>query len=170
MAIYSPLNDHSAVLLLQAYARGANFEGVACRSDQAQSKVGYLARQHSAGMVDMVQAAGANLTNAVLDRVDFTNANLKGAKFHNAVVTGVIFDKADLSGTSFDEALIGNEDAKHLQVPVWKLFSASLDVLFRSVTSAILADASIQRSVVTAEPRWDAANDVKDLGLLLRLL
>ena len=59
----------------------------------------------------------------MLDRVDFTNANLKGAKFHNAVVTGVVFDKADLSGTSFDEALIGNEDAKHLQVTIWKLFA-----------------------------------------------
>ena len=53
MAIYSPFNDHSAILLLQAYARGANFEGFDCRSDEAQSRVGFLARQHSAGMVDM---------------------------------------------------------------------------------------------------------------------
>ena len=45
------------------------------------------------------------------------------------------------------------------------LLSAILEVLFRLITSAILADASIQRSVVTAEPRWDAANDVKDLGI-----
>lgn len=58
--------------------------------------------------------AGANLTNAVVDRVDFTKANLKNAKFHNAVVTGVTFKDADLTGATFDEALIGNEDAKKM--------------------------------------------------------
>jgi uncharacterized protein YjbI with pentapeptide repeats len=31
---------------------------------------------------------GADMTNAVVDRVDFSNAKLKGAKFINAVVTG----------------------------------------------------------------------------------
>lgn len=31
---------------------------------------------------------GADMTNAVVDRVDFSNAKLKGAKFVNAVVTG----------------------------------------------------------------------------------
>lgn len=34
--------------------------------------------------------SGADLTNAVVDRVDFSNAKLDGAKFVNAVVTGVI--------------------------------------------------------------------------------
>lgn len=58
--------------------------------------------------------AGANLTNAVLDRVDFSKANMKNAKFHNAVITGVVFKDADLTGASFDEALIGNEDAKRM--------------------------------------------------------
>jgi hypothetical protein len=33
--------------------------------------------------------SGADLTNAVVDRVDFSNAKLNGAKFINAVVTGV---------------------------------------------------------------------------------
>jgi hypothetical protein len=32
--------------------------------------------------------SGADLTNAVVDRVDFSNAKLNGAKFVNAVVTG----------------------------------------------------------------------------------
>lgn len=31
---------------------------------------------------------GADMTNAVVDRVDFSRAKLKGAKFVNAVVTG----------------------------------------------------------------------------------
>lgn len=31
---------------------------------------------------------GADMTNAVVDRVDFSRAKLKGAKFINAVVTG----------------------------------------------------------------------------------
>ena len=58
--------------------------------------------------------AGADMTNAVLDRVDFTRANLKNAKFHNAVVTGIVVKDADLSGASFDDALIGGEDVKRL--------------------------------------------------------
>ena len=45
MPIYSPSNDCSAILLLQAYARGANFEGVIHHSDEAQDRVGYCARQ-----------------------------------------------------------------------------------------------------------------------------
>lgn len=32
--------------------------------------------------------SGADLTNAVVDRVDFSNATLRGVKFINAVVTG----------------------------------------------------------------------------------
>lgn len=58
--------------------------------------------------------AGANLTSAVVDRVDFTDANLKGAKFINAVVTGCNFDRADLSGISFEDALVGGEDVKRM--------------------------------------------------------
>jgi uncharacterized protein YjbI with pentapeptide repeats len=50
---------------------------------------------------------GADLTNAVVDRVDFTNANLKRAQFVNAVVTGTLFDGADLSETVWEDALIG---------------------------------------------------------------
>lgn len=58
--------------------------------------------------------AGANLTNAVLDRVDFTRANLKNSNFRNAVITGSVFKDADLTGATFEEALIGGEDAKRL--------------------------------------------------------
>ena len=71
-------------------------------------------RTSSEAVINGMLLAGANLTNAVVDRVDFTRANLKNAKFHNAVITGVVFKDADLSGASFDEALIGNEDAKRM--------------------------------------------------------
>ena len=71
-------------------------------------------RSHKRWLKILTLPAGANLTNAVVDRVDFTRANLKNAKFHNAVITGVVFKDADLSGASFDEALIGNEDAKRM--------------------------------------------------------
>ena len=39
--------------------------------------------------------SGADLTNAVVDRVDFTKANLSGAKLVNAVVTGATFEGAN---------------------------------------------------------------------------
>ncbi|KAF8069616.1 TL17 [Scenedesmus sp. PABB004] len=58
--------------------------------------------------------AGADLTNAVVDRVDFTNAKLNRVKFVNAVVTGTVFDGADLSESVWEDALIGNEDVKRL--------------------------------------------------------
>ena len=44
--------------------------------------------------------AGADLTNAVLDRVDFTKADLTNAKFRNAVITGVVFTDAELDWRS----------------------------------------------------------------------
>ena len=56
------------------------------------------------------------MTNAVVDRVDFRNANLKNVKMHNAVITGILIEGANLEGASFDEALIGGEDAKRLCV------------------------------------------------------
>lgn len=60
---------------------------------------------------------GADMSNAVVDRVDFSRANLKGVKFTNAVVTGAFFEGADLTGADFEDALIGGEDAKRLCAP-----------------------------------------------------
>lgn len=57
---------------------------------------------------------GADMTNAVIDRVDFSNTKMQGVKFVNAVITGSEFSGADLSGADFEDALIGNEDAKRL--------------------------------------------------------
>lgn len=58
--------------------------------------------------------SGADMTNAVLDRVSFDGANLTNVKFVNAVITGSTFKGADLTGSVFEDALIGNEDAKRL--------------------------------------------------------
>lgn len=60
--------------------------------------------------------SGADMTNAVVDRVVFDKANLKGVVFKNAVITGATFEDADLTATSFEDALIGSEDAKRLYV------------------------------------------------------
>ena len=61
-----------------------------------------------------VNLSGADLTNAVLDRVDFSSSNLSNAKFVNAIITGVTFTDADLTDAVFEDALIGKEDAKRL--------------------------------------------------------
>ncbi|EIE19575.1 hypothetical protein COCSUDRAFT_31020 [Coccomyxa subellipsoidea C-169] len=58
--------------------------------------------------------SGADMTNAVIDRVDFRKANLSNVKFINAVITGTAFDGANLDGAIFEDALIGNEDVKRL--------------------------------------------------------
>ena len=57
---------------------------------------------------------GANLQNAVLDRVEFKNANLRGVNFINAVITGITWDGADLTDAIFEDALISMQDVKEL--------------------------------------------------------
>ena len=59
-------------------------------------------------------SAGADMTNAVLDRVDFSDANLEKVNFTNAVITGAKFAGAKLDGATYDDALIGQEDYKQL--------------------------------------------------------
>jgi uncharacterized protein YjbI with pentapeptide repeats len=51
--------------------------------------------------------AGADLTNAVIDRVAFNGSDFTGARFVNAVITGTTFDGANLAGANFEDALIG---------------------------------------------------------------
>lgn len=54
------------------------------------------------------------MSNSVLDRVDFNDANLKNAKLVNAVITGTTFDGTNLEGVDFEDALIGSQDANRL--------------------------------------------------------
>lgn len=51
---------------------------------------------------------GANLTNAILDRADFSNTNLKNAKLVNSVITGATFTDANLENVDFEDSLIGS--------------------------------------------------------------
>jgi hypothetical protein len=46
---------------------------------------------------------GADMTNAVVDRVVFDGANLRGVKFINTVVTGATFEGADLTDSVWEE-------------------------------------------------------------------
>lgn len=61
-----------------------------------------------------VCSENANLTNAVVDRVDFDGSNMRGVQFINTVITGATFKGTDLTGSSFEDALVGYEDAKRL--------------------------------------------------------
>ncbi|GIL88464.1 hypothetical protein Vretimale_15375 [Volvox reticuliferus] len=56
----------------------------------------------------------ADMTNAVVDRVDFSGANLRGVRFINTVVTGAQFAGADLEGSVWEDALIGSQDVGKL--------------------------------------------------------
>ena len=51
----------------------------------------------------------ADLTNAVVDRVDFRDADLRGVRFVNTVVTGAQFAGANLEGSVWEDALIGSQ-------------------------------------------------------------
>lgn len=134
----------SNVTMTKSYAKGANFSGTqsaTVTSPHALSFVTLLCHQSMQvgqscavathcpgprlavnGQLSLQQClfltalwlAGADLTNAVLDRVDFTDANLSGAKFTNAVITGAKFTGANLDGATFEDALIGQEDYKQM--------------------------------------------------------
>ena len=65
-------------------------------------------------LTDVCYWSGADFTNAVVDRVNFRQADLTNAKFRNTVVTGSQFEEAKLDGAVFEDALIGKEDVKRL--------------------------------------------------------
>ena len=92
--------------MLQAYAVNTNFSGA------AGLHMNMLGPPLQWKLTPC--AAGADMTNAVLDRVSFDGADLTNVKFVNAVITGSTFKGANLSGSVFEDALIGNEDAKRL--------------------------------------------------------
>lgn len=73
----------------------------------------FKAAQEPSGSV-AVCSENANLTNAVVDRVDFDGSNMRGVQFINTVITGATFKGTDLTGSSFEDALVGYEDAKRL--------------------------------------------------------
>ena len=79
----------------------------------------------SSALSGRCRAAGADMTNSVVDRVAFDNSDLSGVKFHNAVITGATFSGANLAGATFDDALIGGEDAKRLCAPAGAFSPAS---------------------------------------------
>ena len=58
--------------------------------------------------------AGTNFSNAVLDRVNFGNANLQGAVFKNTVLSGSTFDNAQLEDAVFEDTIIGYIDLQKL--------------------------------------------------------
>lgn len=60
--------------------------------------------------------AGADFSNAVLDRVNFGKANLQGALFKNAVLSGSTFDDAQLQDAVFEDTIIGYIDLQKLCV------------------------------------------------------
>lgn len=78
--------------------------------DRMGSKLVHVMQAYAVG----ADFTGTDMTNAVVDRVDFKKANLSNVIFQNAVITGVQFEGANLDGALFEGALIGNEDAKRL--------------------------------------------------------
>ena len=58
--------------------------------------------------------AGTNFSNAVLDRVNFGNANLQGAVFKNTVLSASTFDNAQLEDAVFEDTIIGYIDLQKL--------------------------------------------------------
>lgn len=58
--------------------------------------------------------AGADFSNAVLDRVNFEKADLQGAIFRNAVLSGSTFGEAKLEDAVFEDTIIGYIDLQKL--------------------------------------------------------
>lgn len=60
--------------------------------------------------------AGADFSNAVLDRVNFGKANMQGAIFRNTVLSGSTFEEAQLQDAVFEDTIIGYIDLQKLCV------------------------------------------------------
>lgn len=57
---------------------------------------------------------GTDFTNAVVDRVNFDNANMQGAVFKNTVLSGSTFSGAQLQDVDFEDTIIGYIDLQKL--------------------------------------------------------
>lgn len=60
--------------------------------------------------------AGTDFSNAVLDRVNFENADMQGAVFKNTVLSGSTFSGARLQDVDFEDTIIGYIDLQKLCV------------------------------------------------------
>lgn len=58
--------------------------------------------------------AGTDFTNAVLDRVNFENADMQGAVLKNTVLSGSTFNGAQLQDVNFEDTIIGYIDLQKL--------------------------------------------------------
>ena len=57
---------------------------------------------------------GADLTNALVDRVNFTNADLSDAVLAETILLGSIFDGANIAGADFSEAILDSTQIRLL--------------------------------------------------------
>ncbi|OIW15282.1 hypothetical protein TanjilG_08079 [Lupinus angustifolius] len=80
--------DKSQVVMSKAYAVGASFKSAKTKS--------------------------VDLSNAVLDRVNFAKTDLEGAVFRNTVLSGSTFEDANLEGADFEDTIIGYIDLQKL--------------------------------------------------------
>lgn len=59
-------------------------------------------------------ARGLDLSNAVLDRADFTGSDLSNANLSGTLISRTSFERAELMGASFDGAVVALQDLKYL--------------------------------------------------------
>ncbi|KAK6250768.1 hypothetical protein SCA6_004773 [Theobroma cacao] len=99
--------DMSEAVMSKAYAVGASFKVV----DSINVE------DHGMGLYRRTITklfAGANFSNAVLDRVNFDKADLRGAVFKNTVLSGSTFNNAQLEDAVFEDTIIGYIDLQKL--------------------------------------------------------
>jgi len=88
-------------------------EGVAIAAANAITVLNYAGVRFSEPLLELfniqnlrgVRIPGADLSNAILDTVDFTNANLNGVRFVNAYMPRVNLKGAQLENAIFEDGL-----------------------------------------------------------------
>ncbi len=68
----------------------------------------------SASVMTKANLHGANLTNAMIDQIKFTNADLSDAVLVETILLRSTFDGVDITGADFTDAMMDGAQVKEL--------------------------------------------------------
>ena len=114
----------------------------------ALSVIGHQAARYDGRPIDLTGAnlAGADLTSALLVRVDFTGTDLAHAYLYGADLSGARFVRADLTGAALSGTRLTDADLTRARLTDADLYGAALsgaDLSGADLTNARLTDADL---------------------------
>jgi len=127
----------------------------------ALSVIGHQAAGYDGRPIDLTGAnlAGADLTSALLVRVDFTGTDLAHSNLYGADLSGARLVRANLTGAALSGARLTNADLTHARLTGADLYGADLsgaDLSGADLTDARLTDADLTHARLSGARLADA--------------